>query len=162
MALNKGVDVPQGCIIDPEGKPTTDPKIFYGDPPGAILPFGGHKGYALGVMAELLAGALTGNGCTKPGVNQLSNGLLSIIIDPTFFQPADELQAEIRQFVDFVKTSQRATASGEILMPGEVEERCRQSRRPGIELDDMTWSQIVETANSVGLNREKIGEVAGT
>src|SRR6185312_12479209 len=74
VAFNKGVDVPKGCIIDPQGEPTTDPKVFYGDPPGAILPFGGHKGYALGVMAELLAGALTGNGCTKPGVNRLSNG----------------------------------------------------------------------------------------
>jgi uncharacterized oxidoreductase len=161
VAFNKGVDVPKGCIIDPQGEPTTDPKVFYGDPPGAILPFGGHKGYALGVMAELLAGALTGNGCTKPGVNRLSNGLLSILIDPTFFQPADELQTEIRQFVEFVKTSQPVTAGGEILMPGDVEERCRQSRRAGVELDDMTWSQIVETAGSVGLSKERVEELVG-
>src|SRR5207253_6884500 len=32
VAFNKGVDVPQGCIIDPQGEPTTDPKVFYGDP----------------------------------------------------------------------------------------------------------------------------------
>ena len=103
--------------------------------------------------------ALTGNGCTKPGVSRLSNGLLSILIDPTFFQPADELQAEIRQFVEFVKTSQPATPGGEILLPGDVEERCRQSRRAGIELDDMTWSQIMKTASSVGLSPERVNEI---
>ena len=35
VAFNKGVPVPEGCIIDPQGEPTTDPKIFYGKPPGA-------------------------------------------------------------------------------------------------------------------------------
>src|SRR5207237_4983185 len=35
VALNKGVPVPENCIIDSKGRPTTDPKVFYGPPPGA-------------------------------------------------------------------------------------------------------------------------------
>ena len=66
MAFNKGVNVPDGCIIDSKGQPTTDPKVFYGDPPGAILSIAGHKGYALGIITEMLAGALTGGGASNP------------------------------------------------------------------------------------------------
>src|SRR5437899_1614176 len=57
VALNKGVPVPDHCLIDAEGRPTNDPKVFYGPPPGAILSIAGHKGYGLGVIAEMLAGA---------------------------------------------------------------------------------------------------------
>jgi uncharacterized oxidoreductase len=60
VALNKGVSVPEDCIIDAQGMPTTDPRVFYGDPPGAILPIAGHKGSGLAVLCEILAGALTG------------------------------------------------------------------------------------------------------
>src|SRR5436190_4539620 len=49
------VNVPEGCIIDAEGKPTTDPKVFYANPPGAILPIAGHKGYGLALICEVLA-----------------------------------------------------------------------------------------------------------
>lgn len=55
VAFNKGVPVPEGCIIDSKGQPTCDPKVFYADPPGAILPFGGYKGYGLGIVTEILA-----------------------------------------------------------------------------------------------------------
>src|SRR6266480_4156891 len=58
VAFNKGVDVPENCIIDAQGQPTTDPKVFYANPPGAILPIAGHKGYGLALLCEVLAGAL--------------------------------------------------------------------------------------------------------
>ena len=58
VAFNKRANVPDGCILDGEGNPTNDPTSFYATPPGAILPFGGHKGYGLSVIAEVLAGAL--------------------------------------------------------------------------------------------------------
>lgn len=162
VALNKGVNVPDASIIDSEGRPTNDPKVFYGTPPGAILPFGGHKGYALGIIAEMLAGALTGNACTTPGVTRLSNGMLSVFMEPTFFQREDELAQEIKRFVAFVKGSATTTPGGEILMPGEPEERTRAERlRDGIELDDRTWGQIIEAAASVQISRDTIDSLLG-
>ena len=44
VALNKGVDVPEGWIVDKHGNPTTNPADF--EDGGYLLPFGGHKGYA--------------------------------------------------------------------------------------------------------------------
>ena len=150
VAFNKGVMVPEGCIIDSKGQPTCDPAVFYGNPPGAILPFGGYKGYGLGIVTEILAGALTGSGCTVPGKTQLEQGMLSILLDPAAFQVQDSLADEARKFVDFVKSSEKVSPDAEILMPGDVERRNRAERMAkGIELDDKTWSQIEAVAAAV-------------
>ncbi|HEY3787209.1 MAG TPA: malate/lactate/ureidoglycolate dehydrogenase, partial [Urbifossiella sp.] len=153
VALNRGVPVPENCIIDSTGQPTTDPNEFYANPPGAILPIAGHKGYGLAVLCEILAGALTGGGCSNPvNAGRLANGMLSIILDPSFFQADAAFAAEIERFIAWVKSSEKVNADGEILMPGEIEERTKASRlRDGIELDATTWSQIVEAAQSVGI-----------
>jgi uncharacterized oxidoreductase len=150
VALNKGVPVPDNCLIDAEGRPTNDPKTFYGPPPGAILPFGGHKGYGLGLITEMLAGALTGGSCSTPGVTRVVNNMLTIFLDPAFFQSEEEFSCEAERFIAFVKSSQTAAPGGDILMPGELEARTREMRlRDGIELDKTTWRQIVETCRSV-------------
>jgi uncharacterized oxidoreductase len=153
VAFNKGATVPDGCILDSEGRPTNDPKAFYASPPGAILPLGGHKGYGLSVLAEVLAGALTGGRCSHFGVDRVANGMLSIIIDPSFFQPVDSFGREIAEFVAHVKSSRTVTPDGEILMPGEPEARSRARKvREGIAIDDTTWAQIVATAGSLGID----------
>ncbi|HMF19377.1 MAG TPA: malate/lactate/ureidoglycolate dehydrogenase [Gemmataceae bacterium] len=153
VAYNKGVPVPDSCIIDPEGKPTNDPKVFYGPPPGAILPFGGHKGFGLGMIAEVLAGALTGNGCSNPAkADRLTNGMLTILLDPVVFQSEKDFVAEVNRFIDYVRSSKKVSPEAEILMPGEIEERNRaRRRREGIELDEKTWGQIVATAKSLNV-----------
>lgn len=153
VAFNKGVAVAEGCIIDSHGQPTTDPKVFYGDPPGAILSIAAHKGYALGVITEMMAGALTGGGASNPAnAHRLANGMLSIFLAPSFFQQGTAFNAEVRRFIDWVKSSEKATPGGEILMPGEIEERTKAKRlREGIELDDITWRAISDTAASLGV-----------
>jgi uncharacterized oxidoreductase len=157
VAYNKGVPVPDGCIIDAQGRPTNDPQVFYADPPGAILPFGGHKGYALGMICEVMAGALTGGGCSNPAENRVVNGMLTVLMNPALFRPDEGFGAEVRHFIDFVRTSTPATPGGEILAPGEPEARTRQRRlRDGIELDETTWGQIVATARSLNINPDTI------
>jgi hydroxycarboxylate dehydrogenase B len=156
VALNKGVPVPENCIIDSKGRPTTDPKAFYADPPGAILSIAGHKGYGLAFICEVLAGALTGGGCSNPAnADKVVNGMLSILIDPTVFQAEQAFSEEIHRFTEWVKSSARVTPEGEILVPGEIEERTKAQRlRDGIDIDATTWSQIQATAESVGVRGE--------
>ena len=66
VAKNKGEQLPPGLVLDGKGRPTTDPKAFYAEPPGAILPFGGHKGSGLSFFCEILAGSLTGGHASNP------------------------------------------------------------------------------------------------
>ena len=59
-----GKPLPDGWAIDLQGQPTTDPDAALA---GAMLPFGGHKGSAIGTMIELLAGIMIGD-LTSPEV----------------------------------------------------------------------------------------------
>jgi len=153
VALNKGGQVPEGCLIDSKGQPTTDPKVFYGTPPGSILSIANHKGYALGIMTELLAGALTSAGASNPAnANRLGNGMLSIYLNPALFQAEPAFAAEVRRFIDWVRSSEKADPNGEILMPGEIELKTKAKRsRDGIELDAKTWQGLVDTAASLNV-----------
>lgn len=153
VALNQGATVPEGCLIDAEGRPTIEPRAFYGDPPGAILPIAGHKGYGLSFIIEILAGALTGGSCTNPqNAWRVANSMLSIFIDQRHFGAAEMFDPEVRRFVDFVKTSRTISPDGEILVPGEIEQRTRLRRlADGIELDPVTWKQILATCLSLQL-----------
>ena len=157
VALNKGVNVPENCIIDSQGRPTTDPKVFYANPPGAILPIAGHKGYGLALLCEILAGALTGGGCSNTqNADRVINGMFSIYLDSSFFQTDATFAAEIQRFITWVKSSAKVSPDGDIQMPGEIEERTKAQRtRDGIDIDATTWSQIVETAKAVGLDEPR-------
>jgi hydroxycarboxylate dehydrogenase B len=152
VALNKGVQVPPGCIINAKGEPSTDPKTFYSEP-GAILSIAGHKGYGLGIITEILAGALSGGGASNPAnAGRLANGMLSIYLAPNFFQDNQYFAQEVDRFVSWVKSSKKAQPEGDILMPGEIEDRTKAQRtRDGIELDENTWNNIVEVGRSVGV-----------
>ncbi len=48
VAYNKGVPVPEGCLIDAAGKPTNDPTGFIRDHTGALLSFGTAQGIGPG------------------------------------------------------------------------------------------------------------------
>src|SRR5207244_3399166 len=121
--------------------------------PGAILPIAGHKGYGLAMLCEVLAGALTGGGCSNVAhAGRVANGMLSILLDGSRFLADADFAAEVNRFIDWVKSSATVAPGGEILMPGEVEERTKARRlREGIEVDETTWGQIQETARSLGL-----------
>src|SRR5207244_6782686 len=83
---NEGKQLPPGWAVDASGRPTTDPAAFYGPPRGSLLPLGGpagHKGFALGLLVELLGSALAGVGPTDP--NAGGNGVCCQVIDPTTF-----------------------------------------------------------------------------
>ncbi len=152
VARNKGVELPDGVLLDSAGQPTNDPNTLYADPGGAILAMGGHKGSGLAVMADLLAGVMAGGGCTRPGVELLENGMLSILMDPALFADMGFFADETTRFADWVQASPPIEAGGEVLLPGDIERR-RQAEREadGIPLDDTTWQQIRETARSVSV-----------
>src|SRR5207237_991072 len=80
----------------------------YGEPHGAMRPFGGHKGYALAVVTELLAGALSGGPTIQPGNPRLGgtiNNMFAVLVDPARLAGVDWLRREIDGFVEYVKAS---------------------------------------------------------
>jgi uncharacterized oxidoreductase len=155
VARNQGALLPEGAIIDHEGRPTRDPEAFFTDPPGALTTAGGHKGYGLALFVEVLAGALAGGGSghpDNPSADRPINGLLSILIDPEAMAGSAALAADLERLVAFVTASPPATPSGKVLLPGEIERATRASRLAhGIPLDRNTLDQLRGAARAVGV-----------
>jgi len=155
VARNEGKPVPDGVLIDPAGQPTRDPNVMYREPHGALRPFGGHKGYALAVVTELLAGALSGGPTIQPGNPRLGgviNNMLAVLIDPARLAGVDWLRREIDGFVDYVKASPPADPAEPVLVPGDPERLAREERsRTGIPVDPTTWEEILQAAEKLGL-----------
>ena len=155
VARNARKALPEGCVTDADGRPTTDPDAFYGPPRGAILPFGGHKGYALSVMTEALAGALSGAGCTGDTPERkaaLVNNMTSILIRPDVLGASETMAAELHQFEVWLKSATPSAAGAEILVPGELERRTRTNReQKGIPIDATTLDELRDSADRHGL-----------
>lgn len=95
-----GKRIPEGWALDGEGRPTTDPTAALA---GALLPFGGHKGSALSMMIELLAGPLIGDRLghqTQPangsGEGSPQHGEFLLALDPRSFLGPDA-EARLQQ-----------------------------------------------------------------
>jgi uncharacterized oxidoreductase len=155
VARNKREMLPEGVVLDGYGKPTRDPESFYAAPPGAIFPFGGHKGSGLSIFCEILAGALAGGGSSHPenkSAAALVNNMLSLIFDPAAFAGASPFAVDLARLVDWVGASPPLEPGGSVMLPGEIERRCRAERlATGIPLDDETLRQLAAAAASVGV-----------
>ena len=160
VARNKGRPAPEGALIDPAGEPTNDPAVMFGQPIGALLPFGEHKGYGLALMCDLLAGALAGGGTNRPETqtsDTIINSMLSIVIDPAALTNAAGWKAEADALCAWVKSSSARAGFDGVLVPGEPERRTRAEReRQGIPLDATTWRQILDVAHQAGCAAEEI------
>lgn len=84
-----GKPLPEGWALDADGRPTTDPEAALA---GAMLPFGGHKGSAIGMMIELLAGVMIGDRTSPEVLEYLGtttlapfHGELILAFDPARF-----------------------------------------------------------------------------
>jgi hydroxycarboxylate dehydrogenase B len=152
---NKGLPMPEGWAIHPDGSPLTDPAHMYGPPYGSLLPFGGitgHKGFALSILVELLSGALSGAGCTGPSDPQPGNALFILVVDPDAFGSRASFQDEAMRLAEWVKGSPPAPGSAGVMVPGEPEFRETTRRRAeGISLDDETWRQLRALADELGV-----------
>ncbi len=157
VARNTQHPVPAGSLVDSEGRPTTDPNVMYQEPFGALMPFGRHKGYGLAVLAELLAGGLSGGGTIQPDNPRLGgivNNMFSVLVDPLRLAGLDWLQREIDGFVSYVKASPPVDREAPVLVPGDPERITREDRlRTGIPVDATTWGEILDAGELVGLPR---------
>ena len=165
VAKNKGEQVPDGILLDSEGNRTTDPNVMYGDPIGAVMPFGGHKGGGMALMNELLAGILSGGqtmrGETLPKTDAIINCMLSIIIDPAKLVDNAFYAKELDATLKWVKGSKPIDPDKPVLVPGEPEQLMKAEREAeGIPVDDNTWEEILAAAESVGLGRNRITDMS--
>jgi uncharacterized oxidoreductase len=165
VAHNKGEPVPAGCLLDDQGRPTTDPRWSVVDPIGAILPFGLHKGYGLAVLCELLGGALAAGevGHRDDGSKRrILNGMLTVLIDPVSLGDRDRFESEAAAFADWVVASPPREGFESVRLAGDPERETRALReRDGIPVDAETWRQILDMARHLGIEDGALARDAG-
>jgi len=163
VAYNKGVPVPPDTLLDHDGEPTTNPAHMFEEPLGAILPFGGHKGWALGLACELIAGALTGGGTMDSRRKRpaIVNNMVSMVISPEAMGTAERFNRDMESFIAWAKSPPPGREPS-VLIAGEPELATRAARREnGIPVDATTWEQILAAGEAVDLLRTRLTALAG-
>jgi uncharacterized oxidoreductase len=151
VAHNKGQSIPEGWILDAQGRPSTNPNDLYEG--GMLLPTAGHKGFGLAMLIELLGAVLTGQGGPwSPGYTTVRNGIIFIVLSIEAFRPPEDFLAEAAILRNKTKATPPAPGFDEVLLPGEPEHQMAERRQAeGISIDETTWGQLTEAARQLGV-----------
>jgi LDH2 family malate/lactate/ureidoglycolate dehydrogenase len=153
--LERGDVIPDGWIIDAEGRPTNDPKAFRSG--GALVPIGGHKGAALALLGDLLGGILSG-GPVLSGVwnggnakaPEVSHAILALNVEA--FLPRAEFETRVSRLIDEMHRAELAPGSERVLVPGELEHESEQrALRDGLAFDPTAWDLLLRLAEQLKL-----------
>ena len=177
VALHGGKPLPGDALVDADGCYTSDPRPLYGetppgrtpnphDGPGALAPFGLHKGSGLNFFMEMFGGALTGSGTAAAlgdaEKRRFCNGMLSIYMQVDAFHDDDWFAREVSAYVEYWKAARPARPGEEVLVPGEKERMTMVERREhGLPLSEGAWEDILAAAEKVGMSDGEVRAALG-
>ncbi len=102
------------AFLNKQGQITRNPDEAY-----SALPFGGYKGFCVGLLSEILTGALVGNEQGLKNDKIGIRGALYIAIDPSKFVNLQKFKKENTRLINELKKSKKLPWIKEILVPGE-------------------------------------------
>jgi LDH2 family malate/lactate/ureidoglycolate dehydrogenase len=157
----KGLPLKEGWAIDANGYPTEDPDEALR---GALLPLGGygkegggHKGYGLGLLVDILCGVLSGGtfGTGLPLVSDVAEGAIShwfgaFRIDG--FRDVNAFKADMDRELRAFKQSRKVEGEDRIYVAGEPEyENTKRHRESGVPVHTKVWDGLSKLAGELGL-----------
>lgn len=158
QARTLGRPIPDNWIVGLDGQPTTNADLY--PEQASLVPFGGYKGFGLGLLIETLAGVLSGAAVTfgvaswmLAGTDKATqHGAAFIAIDPSVFGPREEFLARVDTLIDEIHATPTAAGVDRILVPGdrEFEQQRRAQREPLVLLPDVA-DNVRIAANMAGL-----------
>ena len=166
-----GKAIPVGWALDGQGCPATDTQRVLQNLAerlgGGLLglggegeTLGGHKGYGLAIMVDILSGVLSGSAyadlvCPRqPDGRRLPSGIghFFLALDVSAFRSLEEFEADMDDLIHRLKESEKAEGETRIYIPGEKEYEIEEKRhREGIPLHVQVVTSLEETALSLGL-----------
>ena len=153
-SAQRGETMPEGWMIDRQGKPLTDPKRAN---EGLLLPIGGYKGYGLALVFGLLAGTLNGAAMGRDVVDfnnddttATNTGHVIVAINVAMFREIAEFKASVDQLIRDIRNSQRLPGVDAIRLPGEQSHAKREECiRLGIPLPPPLVQSLDELASEL-------------
>ncbi len=149
-AASQNKPIPTGWALDEDGKPTEDPHEAI---KGTLLPIGGHKGYGLALIVDILSGVLTGS-AYGPNIVSLHDaqhdvaaGFILQAIDISAFSEPDEFEERIQDLIMEIRNSPLGSDVERIYLPGEIEHLTKLERlERGIPLPDNLLEKLDQTS----------------
>ncbi len=156
-AAQNGETMPEGWMIDREGRPLTDPARAA---EGFLLPIGGPKGYGLSLIFGILAGTLNGASFGRDVVDfnadsesVTNTGQFIIALDIAAFTDVSGFKQEVDDVWAQMKSSPLLPGHSEIRLPGERLAQVTQQRTEnGIPLSPSLLSELAKLADELGVN----------
>ena len=154
VARQESKPIPADWALDASGRPTTDPSQAVG-----LAPAGGHKGYALALMIEILCAQLTGSPfglhVTKMygELDKPRNlGHFMLALDPSRFTDASAFRSQIDLFVREIHAQEAADPERPPLAPGDPERLCAIARsRNGVPLGQGVLAELNALGVALGV-----------
>jgi ureidoglycolate dehydrogenase (NAD+) len=155
LAQRAGEPIPGDWAIGPDGRATTDPAAGLAN---SVLPMAGHKGFALAVMVDVLAGCLSGSGISPEipgdpeGDRPQNAGHLLLAIDIAAAGAGDAYAESVRDLAAHVHGAPRAAGIAPFQLPGEREALTAERRlRDGVPLSASTTGVLRGLGSRYGL-----------
>jgi LDH2 family malate/lactate/ureidoglycolate dehydrogenase len=157
--------IPATWANDDLGRPTTDPNAASMH---HLQWFGGHKGYGIGFLVELLAGVLAGSSFGRTevtdselhGTARIAKGYVFIAMDPGRFLPASQFVTSVDALVRDVRSASTAEGVDRVYVPGEIEQlRYEKSASEGLLLSPAVVAELNEVARLVGTPGLTVDEI---
>ncbi len=144
-AVLEGRPLPPGAFLDGDGRPTRDAHSV-----ASVLAFGGHKGSALCLALELLAGTLTGAKMGLEVTGEYDLGAVFLAVDPGALVPGGDPGAAAERLVDSVRSSRPAPGHDAVLVPGDRTATRREAALAAgvVEVDPVTMAGLRRMAAS--------------
>ena len=156
FAYTEGRSIPDDWGLDADGKATTNPAdIVTGG--GALLPFGGYKGYGLGFIVFIITTLLSGTSVLEDCKETAAENYMKVsynfaAIDISQFTDIAEFKRNLDISVERIKSSKRIAGIDEIFVPGEIESNNYvKSQREGLILYDGVSNSISRTLAELGI-----------
>lgn len=158
VRLFNGQGIPSGWAFDDEGgwernpdRALTEPKL---SPLGGDEEHGGHKGYGLATMVEILSTTLAGAtfAPSRPQ-DQVTHGVghFFLAIDPAFFRPEGSFEEELDALIEALRSTPALDESKPVQVAGDPEYRREKERRTnGIPLPSTLVERLREIASKAG------------
>ena len=154
LAEKEGKPIPLGWGVDAGGNPTTDPAAVK-----CVLPFGGAKGFGIGLIIEVLCSCLSGakNSQTLGSFYDFSgkhqdSGFFVGALNIGAVLPMEQFAASIEALFASIKASPKADGVEEIFIPGEIElRRLEKGRQEGLSIPPAVLKELEELSAETGV-----------
>lgn len=159
----KGEAMPEGWMVDRQGRPLLDPKRAA---EGFLLPIGGYKGYGLALIVGLLAGTLNGAAMGRDvidfnadEVTPTNTGQAILAIDVSAFGDVEAFKTRVDQVARDLRDSERMPDVERIWLPGEQSHGKRvEYLRDGVPLPESLIATLAQLADSLHITPLRCGD----